>query len=391
LALFAVASACRAEGPPVREVQVEARADERVATNRSVTVAGAQAQTALDPVRMGTECQAGPAPGARWTPAYDRAEGWNEAVLKSAWERAQRAHYASGMLIYRGKVIGQFGDVSRPYQTRSIRKALLNAVVGQLIAAGKLSPETTLAELGIEDDPALTPQEKEATVRDLLMSSSGVYHDAAYSVRIADEPRPARGSARHGERFWYNNWDFNTLGFIAEKAGGAKLYDQFRRGVGEPIGLQDFGPSVASYRLERDKSVYPAFLFDMSTRDRARLGLLYLNGGCWNGRQVLPADWVRDSLAPLRDRSASDSPDYGYLWWSRRGVGDMKGRLIMARGNAHQYITLIPEADAVLVLTNDMGRPGWVNWARKRAGLAPEFADYNAILKDVVKARPRRP
>jgi CubicO group peptidase (beta-lactamase class C family) len=320
---------------------------------------------------IGNECQAGPAPGVQWAEAYDAAEGWNEAILKAAWERAQRSHYASGMLIYRGKVIGQFGEVSRPYQTRSIRKALLNAVVGQLVENGKLGLDATMTELGIDDTPPLSGEEKEATVRDLLMSSSGVYHDAAYSVSIADEPRPARGSARHGQQFWYNNWDFNTLGAIAEKAGGAKLYDQFRRGIGELIGLQDFGPSAASYRLERDKSIYPAFLFDMSTRDRARLGLLYLNGGCWNGRRVLDPEWVRTSLAPLRDRSASNSPDYGYLWWSQKGIGDMQGRLIMARGNAHQYITLIPEADAVLVMTNDMGRPGWMNWTRNRVGLAP--------------------
>ena len=67
----------------------------------------------------------------------------------------------------------------------------------------------------------------------------------------------------------------------------------------------------------------------------------------------------------------------------------MTGRLIMARGVAHQYITLIPEADAVLVVTNDMDRPGWMNWIRTRTGMAPRQEDYGAVLKDVVRARPR--
>lgn len=390
LILATSASACRAEGPPVRDVR--AHTDVRAETSRSVervTTAPATQPGATPATPAGTECDAGPAPGAEWEPAYDQAEGWNEAILKQAWERAEQAHYASGMLIYRGRMIGRFGDVARPYQTRSIRKSLLNAVVGQLVAAGKIELDSSLADLGIDDVPPLTEAEKQATVRDLLMSRSGVYHDAAYAVAIADEPRPARGSAIHGERFWYNNWDFNVLGVIAERTAGAPVYQLFRRGVAEPTGMQDFGPGVASYRHEPEHSIHPAYLFEMSTRDRARFGLLYLNGGCWNGRRVLDADWVRDSLSPLTNRAASDSPDYGYLWWSQRGVGDMTGRLIMARGNGSQYITLIPEADAVLVMTSDMDYPGWVNWIRNRTGLAPQFEDYVAVLKDVVRARPK--
>ena len=341
------------------------------------------------PRPAGSECEVGGVPGPAWSQSPAAAEGWDQAILEGAWEKARQAHYASGMLIYRGRVIGQFGDVTRPYQTRSIRKGMLNAVVGQLVAEGNIDLNATLADLGIDDVPPLTAAEKQATVRDLLMSRSGVYHEAAYFVATPGSPRPPRGSAAHGEQYWYNNWDFNVMGVIAEKAGGASIYDLFRRGVAVPTGMQDFGPEVASYKREPEHSIHPAFLFDMSTRDRARLGLLYLNGGCWNGHQVVGADWVRESTSPLSDRAAINSPDYGYLWWSQRGVGDMTGRLIMARGVAHQYITLIPEADAVLVVTNDMDRPGWMNWIRTRTGMAPRQEDYGAVLKDVVRARPR--
>lgn len=350
---------------------------------------GATIASAYRPTPAGSECRVGGVPAEAWTTAAAAQAGWNQAILDEAWAKAEDSGYAAGMLIYRGQVVGSFGDVSRPYQTRSIRKSLLNAVIGQLVASGKISLDATLGDIGIDDVPALTAAEKQATVRDLLMSRSGVYHAAAYATAMDNEDRPERGSHAHGTWFWYNNWDFNALGSIVEKTTGAKVYDLFRRGVADPTGMQDFGPAVASYHYDADASTHPAYLFDMSTRDRARLGLLYLNGGCWNGHQILRQDWVRDSTSPLTDRAASGSPDYGYLWWSQRGVGDMKGRLIMARGNAHQYITLIPEADAVLVVTNDMGRPGWVNWVRNRLHLGPQFDDYGAVLKAVVRARPR--
>lgn len=330
-------------------------------------------------------------PGARWSEADAASLGWDEEALEAAWDAAERGHYAAGMLVYRGQVIGRFGDVARPYQTRSIRKSLLGAIIGQLVEEGRIDLTDTLAELGIDDKPALTEREKQATVRDLLMSRSGVYHDAAHMSRGDFEGRPERGTYGPGEHFWYNNWDFNALGKITSDALGADLFEQLHTRIASPIGMQDYTPSSGNFHYQRRDSIHPAYLIDMSARDRARFGLLYLNGGCWNGNQVVPAAWVATSVAPLTERSASDSPDYGYLWWSQSGVGDMEGRLIMARGANHQYITLIPEAEAVLVLVNDMKRPGWVNWLRNLFGLAPEFEDYGDVLKAVVAARPDQP
>jgi CubicO group peptidase (beta-lactamase class C family) len=153
--------------------------------------------------------------------------------------------------------------------------------------------------------------------------------------------------------------------------------------------MQDYRPADGRKRYDPKKSIHPAYLFNMSARDRARFGWLYLNNGCWNGEQIVPADWVKTSGSPLTDRSASNEMDYGYLWWSQSGAGDYQGRLIMARGNAHQYITLFPDAGAVLVIVNEMIRPGAFNAVRARLGLAGSFEDYIAIRNEVIAARPR--
>jgi len=335
-------------------------------------------------------CPAAEYPGAAWKRGDPARQGWDAAGLERARRLAEESHYAAGVLVHRGRIIWKFGDLDRPYETRSIRKSLYNALIGQLVGEQRLDLDATLAELGIDDvNPPLTARERSATLRDLLMSRSGVYHDAAHMTRGDFDERPARGAKAPGAHFWYNNWDFNTVAVIAERALGEDLFAAFGRRVAEPIGMQDFDPSHGRRHYNRKVSRHPAYLFDMSARDRARFGWLYLKDGCWDGKQVVPADWVRTSTSPLTDRSASGSPDYGYLWWSQGGVGDMQGRLIMARGNPHQYITLIPEGDAVLVMVNDMGYPGWINWLRIRLGLIGDFDDYGAVLREVVRARPR--
>jgi len=78
----------------------------------------------------------------------------------------------------------------------------LHALLGTEVARGRISLSATLEQLGIDDDPPLTPDERAARVEDLLASRSGVYHDAAYAMQSARDARPARGTARAGEQ-WF--------------------------------------------------------------------------------------------------------------------------------------------------------------------------------------------
>ncbi len=170
---------------------------------------------------------------------------------------------------------------------------MLNSLIGIAVAEGKINLSDTLEKLGIDDNkPSLTDVEKQATVRDLLEARSGVYHPTDYETKGMIEKKPQRGSHAPGT-FWYdNNWDFNTLGYIYEHATGTKIFQSFYREIAQPIGMQDFRPHDGHYITSAD-SLFPAYPFDMSTRDFARFALLYLHGGNWNGTQVVPEDWLR--------------------------------------------------------------------------------------------------
>jgi hypothetical protein len=93
---------------------------------------------------------------------------------------------------------------------------------------GRISLTGTLAELGIDDKPpSLTDAEKQATVRDLLMARSGVYHPAAYEDSDMEKKRPPRGSHPPGSFWYYNKWDFNALGTIYRKSTGEDIFLSF--------------------------------------------------------------------------------------------------------------------------------------------------------------------
>lgn len=300
--------------------------------------------------------------------------------------RAKRS-WSSGVLVAGGRVIGQFGDVAAPYETRSMRKSFLNAVAGQLEAEGRLDLGATLASLGIDDDPPLTEVEKTATVEHLMQSRAGVYLVGAYTVPGDIDDIPPRGTHRPGEAFFYSNWAFNALGTAVEKAGGASIFELFDRRVARPIGMQDFvAARDGTYRRE-DVSRHPAYLFDMSSRDRARFGLLYARDGCWNGKRLLAADWIARSTAPISVNA--EGPDYGLNWWSEappQGSG-LTQRLFMARGFIAQYILVVPEIDAVLVLSVDMknGRQLMAQGFKP-----PGEADWEAVRDMVLAAATRR-
>jgi len=84
------------------------------------------------------------------------------------------------MAVHKGKVIFEYGDVTRQGMLTSVQKSLLAILYGKYVANGKINLETTLEELGIDDVEGLLPVEKRAKVRHLITMQSGVFHKNSY-------------------------------------------------------------------------------------------------------------------------------------------------------------------------------------------------------------------
>jgi CubicO group peptidase (beta-lactamase class C family) len=295
-------------------------------------------------------------PGRTWERADPAASGWSLSELKEAQRYAHEIGSSSVMIVQDGRVVASWGDVRRKVEIHSVRKSFMSALYGVATANGQVSLGKSLAELGIDDKPPrLSANEKRATVRDLLMARSGIYHVAAYETATMKEDRPQRGSHLPGTFWFYNNWDFNALGTILRKATGEDTFAAVERYLARPLQMQDFSASDGKY-VYHDASEHPAYTMQLSARDLARFGWLYLNQGKWGDRTVVPSEWVTESTKPYTT-DARPGVAYGYLWWiSQRGRQfrtDTGAGAFSARGSGGQYIIVAPARRIVVVHLND--------------------------------------
>src|SRR5262249_26784924 len=185
-------------------------------------------------------------------------------------------------------IVSQWGAVTTKFNVHSIRKSLLSALYGIAVANGQIDLNSTLEQLGIDDnEPSLTPQEKQARVIDLLKARSGIYHAALYETPAMKAKNPPRGSPPPRSFWSYNNWDFNALGTIYEQPTHDTIYHAFDVQIAQRIGMEDYDPKEQQYVTGPD-SIHRAYPFRMSARDMARFGLLYLRRGRGGGVPPLP-------------------------------------------------------------------------------------------------------
>ena len=98
------------------------------------------------------------------------------------------------VVIHSGRIVVEWGDTDKVTDSHSVRKSILSVLIGIAIQKGLMDLDKTLEELGIDDkNPRLTPEERSATVEDLLRSSSGIYH-AYVGDREDNPPAPASHS-----------------------------------------------------------------------------------------------------------------------------------------------------------------------------------------------------
>lgn len=285
--------------------------------------------------------------------------------LKAVQEFLEQNGSAAFLALYDGKIFYSWGDINKEYPIHSIRKPLLSALYGIYIEKGIIDLNQTLKELDIDDvEPKLTENEKQARVIDLVQSKSGVYHTAAAEAGSMIKNRPERGSHEPGTFFYYNNWDFNALGTIFEQKTGQKIFDSFYKDIAIPIGMkhykgsfekvyhlqssEDMPTSDGFYQYEKEKSIHPAYHFRMSTNDLALFGVLYMKNGNWNGKQIIPIEWVKKSTMAYSISDPQIGLGYGYLW-NVLPKDEKIGRCFLHTGNGVHLLAVFPDIQLVIV------------------------------------------
>jgi len=289
--------------------------------------------------------------------------GWSSADLQEAHQFAIQSGCQAVMALYDGKVFFSRGNIQRNYEVHSIRESFLSALYGIHFTRGNINLNATLVDLHIDDiTPGLTISEKQARVEHLLMSRSGVYHEAADEDQIMIDERPARGSYAPDTFFYHNNWDVNALGSIFEQETGEEIFNAFKKEIADVLEMVDFSMDNHSYQYEWDKSLHPAYHFTMSARDMAKFGALYQKNGNWKGLQVIASDWIDESTMAYSTMENTNGLGYGYMWKIIPEDSEI-GQMIGYPGYYHtgaggQVLVIIPDLKLVIVERYDTDQ----NW-----------------------------
>jgi CubicO group peptidase (beta-lactamase class C family) len=251
-----------------------------------------------------------------------------------------------------------------PQYSASMAKTVSAALVGTLVAQGRMAP----TDSGLLPEWTATPGDPRAaiTVDNLLNMESGLAFNEDYgaggdparmlyaedSASLYAAAKPRREAP--GTRWYYSSGDTNMLMRVARLKSGLSRA-QWNRFPNDAL----FTPmNLRTALFEQDAAgdfIGSTFVF-MGAHDWARFGLMLADGGQFQGKQILPADWVARMSTP----TALSKGQYSTQTWFRGGVPGRKGRTLELAGFGGQYVTIVPETRTVIVrLGFNPNRKAW--------------------------------
>ena len=245
-------------------------------------------------------------PGPQWTEAMPESQGVNSAKLKEAAELLARTVGADGsrelIVIRHGRMIYRGDDIDKRHGVWSATKSFTSTVLGLLIADGKCTLDTRVADVL----PELKAHYPDVTLRHFTTMTSGYravgdettgsYKHGPSSTPFVPNSKPL--FAPPGSQYAYWDSAMNTFALALTKIAGEPIEQYFKRRVADPIGMKnwDWGDyaTVDGVIVNGGSGNGNKHMF-ITAREMARFGLLFLNQGRWNGRQLVPASWVAEA------------------------------------------------------------------------------------------------
>ena len=246
-----------------------------------------------------------------------------------------------------------------PHNLRSASKSWTATLIGAAMHAGvPLRLDTPVYRTMLGAVPAdLDPRKRAMTLEHLLTMTAGFNCNEDDSTSANEDVMDNRGIehwwdytlnvslvSAPGDKISYCSTEPHLAGGVLAKVARESQLELFERLVARPMRMRNY------YLGLRDGDAYGGGGHAFTSRDFAKLAQLMVNNGRWNGRQLVSADWVRRSTAPLRDLTPTQQ--YGYLWNSV--AYDYQGRKIrafFAGGNGGQVSMGIPDLDLVIAFT----------------------------------------
>lgn len=272
----------------------------------------------------------------------------------------------SGLILKNGYQITSWGDIKRVDMTFSVTKSYLSTVAGlavdQNLISTKEKVSTTVWDTTIDGS-----HNQQITWEHLLNQSSDWSGTLWGGHDWADRP-PKEGSIDDwknrdfytpGTRFEYNDVRVNFLAYSLLQVWRKPLPQVLKKHIMDPIGASTtwrwFGYDNSWIDLDGHhvQSVsgggHSGGGIFINTLDHARFGLLFLNKGVWNGKQLISQDWIEKATA-----SSPAKMNYGYMWWlNKKGTSrfweGVPENVFYAAGFGGNFIVIVPDEELVIV------------------------------------------
>jgi CubicO group peptidase (beta-lactamase class C family) len=342
-----------------------------------------------------------PLPGDDWEVSTPAEQGLDPMLVAELYYNAAELETLYSLLVVKnGYLIAEDyfneGSVDQKDRLQSVTKSYTSALVGIALEQGYLSSvdQKMLDFFPEVADQITDPRKEQITIRHLLQMRAGYPWEetdpalwdgllSGYYVPLIEEFPLI---ADPGTEFNYSNLSSNWLGIIVDRATGTNLKAYAEENLFLPLGVE-----AGEWGTDAEGHNNGCGDLHLTARDAAKFGLLYLNDGVYEGNQVVPADWVHDSLQrysedinvtggfPANWGLSFRDVGYGYQWWSAR-VGEH--HFDLAWGHGGQLIVLLDELDMVIVVTS---YPFWLQ--HDAEAWKHELANVN-LVGEFIKSLP---
>ncbi len=316
---------------------------------------------------------------AEWPLASPQSVGLQSARLRemeSAIRTGEFKKITSVLVARHGKLAYELyseGSTQSDFMdTRSATKSITGMLVGIAVDRGLLRLDSRVLPFFPDKQPIQSPDPRKdaITVEDLLTMSSILECDDWNDFSRGNEERmyvvedwarfvldlPVKGfpswakkpaESPHGRSFSYCTAGVFLLGQVLARVTKTPVESFARENLFGPLGIER-----VDWKLSPLGEAQTGGGLGLRSRDLLALAQLYLNGGAWQGRRIVPEAWVRRSTDP--HARIDEKTEYGYLWWLRRfGTGAAAFDGYYMSGNGGNKVAVFPEADLVVAITSN--------------------------------------
>lgn len=298
----------------------------------------------------GTSLSAAPPtawPVPDWETASPESQEMTVAGVGKVRDWLRDSGAKTGLLVRHGRIVGEwyFEDAqpTSKYLVYSTSKSFASTAAALAIAQGKISLQRRVGEFLPDVSP---PEKAQITVQQILSMTTGVHNNPKFGElpeRFTYALREAPMDHAPGTKWQYNNTGLALLSPLLVKATGRQLDALLNEQIFQPIGIQQSDWSWDS----NEGYTLPYSGLHITARALARFGLLFLNQGKWQDRQLLSAEWVAAATGPSQDLEKS----YGYLWWNNRADKWKRGPAdaYAALGRFDNNMFVVPSLDLIVI------------------------------------------